>query len=508
MVRRFQKECESSCEYILPDYLGDVKRVLFSTARAVPSAEFDTDTAHESAGVVLYEMVYLDSDNKISTASFSSDYDLSFPVSEETNGVYVSTTVFSSSERLMGPRRISAKSRLVSDVVMSCPVSENPEGTALSDEESPVSVSKSVMVENVLFGEELAREYSEQIASLEESFSEDIEIITSSANVKIESTEVVDGGVNIKGVLIVTAIVKSPEMSVFAIKREIPFDETVSLEGATPSMSALAEGTLTNVTTSLEETEGSVSVNASVSLSYKALVFDNESRELTLDAYLKNKNTTQEYETIKFNEYILAKNTAAEGKMRLCRSVCGMENLSEIVSLNIEYKTPELIKDGFGLIIKVDALISGIACEINEDGERSLVPVKCTAPAEFYVKLSCQLSDAHELCVKMKSLGAEWNIDADSVYITPSVSLDIYVFEQKSERVLKSCNISAEDELFKNSSRICVYYPDGDETLFEIAKKFHSTAAEIAKDNELNLSVSEDGTPFELTRGFDKLIIR
>ena len=51
--RGIATECvQSTGEYVLPDYQGDVKRVLYSRARAVSSGKYQNGDSVESAGVV------------------------------------------------------------------------------------------------------------------------------------------------------------------------------------------------------------------------------------------------------------------------------------------------------------------------------------------------------------------------------------------------------------------------------------------------------------------------
>jgi hypothetical protein len=63
------------------------------------------------------------------------------------------------------------------------------------------------------------------------------------------------------------------------------------------------------------------------------------------------------------------------------------------------------------------------------------------------------------------------------------------------------------DEVFeKEENAITVYYPTEDETLFDIAKRFHTSPIEIAADNSLTEEVfAEDG---EIKNRPRKLIIR
>ena len=51
---------ESVGEYALPDYNTDIKKILLTDARAVPSGVFSGGDTVDCAGIVNYKMVYLD----------------------------------------------------------------------------------------------------------------------------------------------------------------------------------------------------------------------------------------------------------------------------------------------------------------------------------------------------------------------------------------------------------------------------------------------------------------
>ena len=74
---------ESTAEYILPDYLGDVRKILFTGAEVRPSGRFAGDDEVEFSGIVVYTVVYLDADNDISSVEFTSEYDYSVKCSGE-----------------------------------------------------------------------------------------------------------------------------------------------------------------------------------------------------------------------------------------------------------------------------------------------------------------------------------------------------------------------------------------------------------------------------------------
>ena len=105
---------ESVADYSLPDYLGDVRKILFTDAALRPSGRFAGGDEVEFSGVVVYNVVYLDADNNLSSVEFTSDYDYSVKCSAENYKDSISNTRVSNyAVRLMGPRKMSARASLV-----------------------------------------------------------------------------------------------------------------------------------------------------------------------------------------------------------------------------------------------------------------------------------------------------------------------------------------------------------------------------------------------------------
>ena len=506
MIRKFQKECESSSEYILPDYLGDVKKLMMTSARAVPSGSFDGDEQTECAGIVAYDVVYLDSENKLSAASFTSDYDFSFPKNGESYlDAFVSSGVGNFSLRLTGPRRIIAKSYVVSDVFLMESFEPTVSGSAFSESDALEKITKTLSVGSSVKAENLEREYAEEIASLEGVPADEIEVITSSAYVRISESTPVDGGVNIKGELIVTAIIRTPDTSVFAIRREIPFDETVSIVGGGEDMSAIGEASVTSLNIGISETEGCSELVANAIMDFSALAFYNENVEITKDAYLKTKNTKEEYKNLDFRTHLSAETKSGSISLKMPLLELDTPNLKEILALNQDFRNVGLENDGKSTRFVGEAAFSGVACEISEDGDTSISNLKFTAPINVDVNISCQFPEKHDFFAKISPAGCDWEIDGENlcvkVYYTYSYSLS----ETLHESCLSSCEIVGDELIEKSLSKVSVYYPDPDESLFEIAKKFHTGVKDIAEDNAIGEPCAL-GIPVK--SGYRKLIIR
>ena len=66
----YQKECggrilaECHGEHHLPDYLGDMKKVLSTSARVVPAGKFIGGEEVQFGGAVVFDVWYLDAENR------------------------------------------------------------------------------------------------------------------------------------------------------------------------------------------------------------------------------------------------------------------------------------------------------------------------------------------------------------------------------------------------------------------------------------------------------------
>ena len=248
MNKRTKREVESSCEYILPDYMGDIKKILTSRAECVPAGKFSSDNGVEITGAVEYEILYADSENRLTAITASSDYSVTVPASAET---YVDCSqqsrVASLNIRITGPRKISLKSAVEVSATVTSTAASEVGGDAFGMDREPEHTTRVINAENSIYGKSIEREYAEEGDRLRDVAVEDVEIISSSGRVRVFETRAVDGGVEIKGELVIVAIVRNPERPPFAIRRSIPFEEKVDIDGALKDMQAMADGYVTSV---------------------------------------------------------------------------------------------------------------------------------------------------------------------------------------------------------------------------------------------------------------------
>lgn len=503
MNKKIQKETESSCEYILPDYLGDVKKLLMSSAKVIPSGKFSSEDSLDLAGVVQFDVVYLDAENKLSAASFTSDYDFTVPTGENYRDSFIKTAVSTYAIRLTGPRKISAKCNVGLEGVMMEENALMASGSAFSETRAPQLLYDTVKIERWDNSEPVEREFAEEAASLEGVLADDIEIITSSASVRITDTEPIEGGVKVSGIITVNSIIRVDSEQPFAISREIPFEEEVKIEGVTNEASLIADAVISSLNCAANDAEGAASVVANVIMELSVAAISNEEEKIVKDAYLCECDTEESFEKIRYFEHQGAQRCEICGSVKLSAEELNVEGLSDFLSLCAVFRIPEIESD-FDSKIKAEAQISGIACQINEDGECAYSPLKLSVPVSFDVNKSMHFGEGTNTAVKISPCYPEFTVDGDNVYMKFTTDALVFVSQEKSAERLVSCNVVGENEYKESLSKISVYYPEDGETLFSVAKKFHTTVEAIAKNNDISAEVSS----FDSAAPFERLIIR
>jgi hypothetical protein len=108
-------------EFSLPDYIPEVRKVLFTRAQALPESKYVSETSNganlEFGGTVTYCVIYTDDEGKLCSTPLSSNYETQTPLMQMPSTVFIDTCVDSVSCRVNAPRKLTLKTRLKSRIV-------------------------------------------------------------------------------------------------------------------------------------------------------------------------------------------------------------------------------------------------------------------------------------------------------------------------------------------------------------------------------------------------------
>ena len=498
--------CESVGEYSLPDYNGDVKKVLLVKTQVFPSGKFVGEDLLEFSGSVGYEVVYVDGENNVTHADFSTDYEAAVKINSE-NYVDsdVKTVVSSYNMRLIGPRKFSVKCSLDSDVRISERREHSIDGDAFMEYE-PEYMSTTANVYTSAFASGAAREINEEISVIDGAIADEVEILLCDVRPDVTVSERTENGALIKGSIKVDLLYRNADDNFKKAEKEIPYSEEISLDGAEDFDTLDLRIEMVNKKATVIPTENGVSLNASLSVLPRVCGVRNGKVDLVTDLYLKERGTENEYSDFGYIEHICTERCDGEVSAKYPLSEFDAPDISEIICADAALRTESCEILDQSVKINGEIKFSAIACQVSEDGERSFVPVKFSEQFEQYVNVSCQIHD--NMRANCSVCLGDVKMDVDDGHIVASCDLmaSVSLVADRRQRCLGASYVT-DDEYGGDDSVVTVYYPDASESLFEIAKKFHTSVGAIAESNRLTESVFASSQPLA-SCGVTKLLIK
>ena len=499
---------DTSQDYSLPDYNGDIKKVLYTAAAVSPASKFNDGDSISASGIVTYDVIYINSENEIDHITFTSDYDISAKLRcENLVGSDMETHVSGFSHRLLGPRRINMKASLVSEIRTSesLPIETlgNVEGN--SDIESVVN---KLDVAYAAFAHSTEREYADLVAKIDGVMADEVEVIYSQAIPAFDEVCAEDGGVGIKGSFNVLNLVKCGRGAPILYKKKLPFDEFVECDDVSRGMSVTAYANINSLRCDVTAEENGASLSASLISEYGVRAYGNKEITVVKDAYLKNAACDNEYENFVYSSHV-----ASEGRLHTASHSIPLSEICDGGVRNVIYmsgssKVNDIIVEDGGAAVSAEMKMQGVCADVNDDGEETYHSVKFSFQTTQKVNFNCQIPQNSLVECKIRVVDVVATLDEENLYVDVSYMLDGLVEASMKAVRMTSCLAREGGEFPKRESEIVVYYPEGDDTLFSVAKKYHTSARTIAADNMLSQSVMNSFAEPGSLSGIKKLIIK
>lgn len=281
-------------DFTLPDYYPEIKKVLCVRENLAPPAKFVNGGKLDVNGVADYTVIYVSAEGSICSAPVSAEYGFSIPLEDAADydmsegvGILAHSVAESSNVRVLGPRKIQVRSHLGTNVNV---FGKKP----CFDMQSGVDG-----IENTSSIEQLVKETecgdvfceSSDVVTLEDEYrlsGEDARIAFAEPSVFIESCRVEGEIAKISGDVILKMLVESSDKSETVVKK-MHFDADSDLDGIVvgDGGSCFANGTVTDVSVTVEEGSAFITVN----LVLEVCVGQNVKVPYTCDMYSVEQNS-------------------------------------------------------------------------------------------------------------------------------------------------------------------------------------------------------------------------
>ena len=490
---------ENQVEYLLPDYLSDMRKLIYSSAELRRAASFLTEGGEEHSGIVVYNAVYLDNESNMHSATFTGDFDLLLKQSDEGAILLTDMRTENPSVRMTGPRKLMAKC-----TVKASSITAKEEVVSL-EIDKPEDAEVATRVANFatfIKCEEMEREYAEPLTSLLGATLDEIEVVYYSAEVSSLRATPQGGAVDVEGTVRIDVVIKNGDGVVYLSGKDIDFAESLGCDLPDAKLTVLPECGVTSLVVNTAPTDEGVDIVASMILSLGASIGYNSTEDVITDGYYKGYQTDARYKEISYTEL--------SGHALVSESFSDEADLTEIecpAVRDVIFITgvPRLeckVKDG-AIHYEGEIKFSGIVSEMREDGEIGYTSVRFALPIDREGKKRDICDGARiECALTVKNVSA---------YLDHGKLCLSYTLEN-ALTVMKDCTLSILSRLTAGDAavadgktRISVYYPEEGDELFDIAKKFRTTEAKLAEDNSLVLETASVGDT--VLHGVKKLLV-
>ena len=495
--------CEVSADYVLPDYLGDVRRILFSECSVRPSGHFTDDSGDEFSGIVLFEVVYLDAEGKPTRAGFTADYDMKLRADEGRCSAICVPTVQNCFVRSTGPRRFSGGAVVVGSV--RCVVEDEmvASGSTFDMGDNVERLKDTLNLRLCCESEKREREFAEKIERLEGAIADEVEIVYSGASASVTRATADAEGVRLEGELTIYALLSNDGSPLYLAEKSVPFDEVVEMkfEGE-PSFIPVCHVVSVTATANPDESGTEVVVSAIVEMS--AIGELNVKRSFDLDAFAPGSSVENTYRDYRYTELSSAFATDISGTAELKSELVSQEKLRDIPYVTGCAKVTSAEIASGEIKVCGELRLMGAASVIDGEGGVCCSGVKFNMPFEERIKCNVDANENQKLDLNVSLCRASAAVDTDSVVVSYKLSASGAVSVPSSAKLLESSNVVSKDD-DKSEKVITVYYPEAGETLFDVCRKFSAPLARVAATNELSASVAGDGS--SVLDGVKRLVI-
>ena len=471
-------------EFVLPDYVPEVRRILFTRAQILPESKYMSDSASgqtlDFGGTVTYSVIYIDDEGKLCSTPLCSTYEASVALKSRASTVFVDTVCDNVTTRVSAPRRLTIKSRLKSRIlgIEQREITQGISGKSSADELFIERLSADFDTFSVLCGSLNGIKISEK---LDTGARKSVRVVLCDASVTLKDVKPSTSGVTCQGELIVKCVCES-EGELFTLSKSVPIYECIGLDGVCDTDTARATARCVNLSIYNEEVGDMRELCFDATMEIDVEAYRNASSTLILDCYSTKNKIDTEY-----------------GKCELY-SLCG--GALGVIPFNESVKRKS--KDAREIVdiicdpvyekcdIKgTDAILLGRLC-VHMIGKSTQENGACEYYCESYeipFKHECALDGEVTSAIVRAGFSAsvtDARLSDDKLHISAQIYPSICVLDKKEVEILGGAKLSRDVEYKNDASCVRVYFVNEGDVLWEIAKKYHTTRQRLSQDNSLD----------------------
>ena len=472
---------EMSSDFSLPDYQPEIKRLLRVTASMLPPSKYFGAGEAEFAGNIDYYVLYMGSDNEVYCAPLTGEYSVSVPIDKDehidlgdelcTVAQIIPDLV---SGRVTSPRHITIKCRLKTHAKIygKTRVMSNITRCDGSIEKLKGEVQNSRVMTSA--GEIIT--LTDEI--IPDSRDGEFRVVCADGRVLVSEVSAGKDEVICRGDLHLKVLMSRENGSMPTVMlRRMPFSSIIASEGVTPDSSAYAKGSLAELALTVDE--GRIGIEAGIIL--ESVCQKNMPVNYISDVYSVTHESNCEYRD-----------------MEIPRGVSGFNR-------NFTFSESMTLEDagiGENMLI-MDSCGSAMIDEFKLDGSKCKMLGKCKFNLQLFdgadyssAEIEMPFKYEYDMPEQAENMGleAEANVvlcrarvDGERVGVDAEISLCGRMWETKKCVALQSYRLG--EALVQGRGEITVCYPNSNDTLWSVAKRYNAQLSTLSEVNKLSQNI-------------------
>ncbi|MBQ5389419.1 MAG: DUF3794 domain-containing protein [Clostridia bacterium] len=465
---------ESGGEFILPDYMPKVQKVLRMEARVLPPSRYMGAGEAQMSGSVLHTLMYIGEEGEINATVLPAKYEFTIPFAAggEAPTVSACVEVDALSYRLGAPRKLNIRTRLRAKPRVI--------GTRdIAEKQTPggdIAGLHKLWCEMDGIRTQILRSSDITVSdAMDIGGGVDTRPIWCGSTAAVHDVRVVDGGVSVRGEACVKVLLDDGGKAKMVMKK-LPFEEF--LDGDVQKGSSATAIARVISTEAGKEQDGEALVD--VVLSLEAAVDTPCRVHAVKDAFSECSEGRVEYRNLQTNRLLCNRSAVYTVGGSVAKGTAGAAGLLTVLDTSGEATVEETaLADG-------KLLVNG-RCALNtifttEDGE--LASAEYTVP--FKVTMDCETPEGASASVTAALISARARTDGDDLVCDMDIAVSARAVAEGECAAVGSIDFTSPNVYTKSAYPLCLIYPRG-ESLWNVAKKYHVSPETLVKVNALSI---------------------
>lgn len=472
---------ECGVEYTLPDYMPEIRKLLRVDARPIPSGRYFSEENAEFSGIVAFTVVYSDGEGRLSAVSQNGEYTLICRKKDVCRDAFLDVEVEPAVCRLYGPRKIGlrttvrGRAELISDMPLPTYPDDDLEMLTARRE---VRDTRSVAPTEISFSDGLA------VPGIS---AEGMRLLSCDGALLFEDARPLADAVRLRGAAHVRILAAAEDDRPLAYSVKIPLECELSADGARPTDNCLPIGCIATLNVRpTGDGEGGCRLEIDGVAECGARLYRNREIEVVTDLYSPDYRTEKSTRPLTlervlgvgFGNYTVSGSAPFPVGEESASHIPDAVAIATVRKVSTEGGHPVVLGD-----VKVKLLLAG--APEGEDGKVSCSSAEITHP--FRIESSLSVPEGKEVyyTATVTPISVRPRIEDAGYGADTELSLSLVATCEDSITVVDRVTLEREERFQKQEDTVRVIYPSGEDTLWSLSARTHTTPRALAEANHL-----------------------